>query len=301
MRAFHYYLINHLAALKYTIAPSHKLEKTRRPLRVWPTKGNIKINNLVLRYRENLPSVIKDITLEIPGGSKVAIVGRTGAGKSSIILGLLRLIEPTSGNIEIDNIDICKIGLHDLRKKIAVIPQDPVLFSGTLRSNLDPFDEFEDHQLWEVLARCDLKGVVGGHPDQLEMFVAEGGENWSTGQRQLICLARAMLRDAAVVILDEATASVDLATDDFIQKAIRKDFKNKTVLTIAHRLNTIIDNDKILVLDHGKIAEYDSPAELLKKENGVFLSMIDETGEANAAMLKAIAAKALASHGLPQV
>ncbi|KAJ3411175.1 hypothetical protein HDV05_002641 [Chytridiales sp. JEL 0842] len=262
------------------------IPSSRPPLN-WPSKGDISINSLVLRYREGLPDVLKGISVEIKSGDKVAIVGRTGAGKSSMILGLLRLVEPSGGSIIIDGIDICQIGVHDLRQRIAVIPQDPVLFSGTLRSNLDPFGEYTDVELWEVIKRSNLYDVVHANPKQLDMLVMEGGENWSTGSRQLICLARAMLRNSTIVISDEATASVDMQTDDFIQKAIRRDFKDKTVITIAHRLNTVIDNDKILVLDAGTVAEFGSPLELLNRPDGIFKSMVDQTGEQSAALLLA--------------
>ncbi|KAI8853394.1 P-loop containing nucleoside triphosphate hydrolase protein [Chytridium lagenaria] len=256
--------------------------ESSRPALSWPQKGEIKFEGVKLRYREGLPWFSRP-------GEKIAIVGRTGAGKSTIILALLRLVEPCGGSVLIDGVDIGKIGLYDLRKRLAVIPQDPVLFSGTLRSNLDPFSEHTDQELWDVLTRSDLKAVVSANPKQLEMPVTEGGENWSTGQRQLICLARAMLRNAPIVILDEATASVDLATDDFIQKAIRRDFKGKTVLTIAHRLNTVIDYDRVLVLDSGLVAEFDSPGALLSNTESKFYAMVSDTGEANADMLKTIA------------
>ncbi|KAJ3097648.1 hypothetical protein HDU96_000305 [Phlyctochytrium bullatum] len=260
-----------------------------RPPAGWPHQGEIQIRDLQLRYREGLPLVLNGITATIKPGEKVAIVGRTGAGKSTIILALLRLVEPSGGDILIDGLRTSDIGLYDLRKSLAVIPQDPVLFSGTLRTNLDPFGEHTDEELWNALERSDLKDFVAANPKRLEMPVTEGGENWSTGQRQLICLARAVLRDAKIVILDEATASVDLATDEFIQKAIRRDFKDKTVLTIAHRLNTVIDYDRILLLDKGRVGEFDTPANLLSDPTSQFFSMVADTGEANAEMLKGIA------------
>ncbi|KAJ3101164.1 hypothetical protein HDU97_001630 [Phlyctochytrium planicorne] len=267
--------------------------ESSRPPKDWPTKGKIEFKSLELRYREGLPLVLKGVDVNINSGEKIAIVGRTGAGKSTIILALLRLVELSGGSVVIDGVDISKIGLTDLRKRLAVIPQDPVLFSGTLRSNLDPFNEHSDAELWDVLARSDLKHVVSANPKHLEMAVTEGGENWSTGQRQLICLARAMLRNASIVILDEATASVDLATDDFIQKAIRRDFEGKTVLTIAHRLNTVIDYDRVLVLEAGKVAEFDSPSSLLSDTSSKFYAMVSDTGEANAEMLKVMASRSI--------
>jgi len=183
---------------------------------------------------------------------------------------LFRLIEPDSGKIIIDSIDIGKIGLHELRSKLTIIPQDPVLFSGTIRTNLDPFNTYSDTQLWTALEHSHLKHFVKGLESELEYKVAEGGENLSVGQRQLICLARALLRKTKILILDEATAAVDLETDSLIQNTIRKEFSDCTILTIAHRLNTIMDSNRVLVLDKGKIAEFDSPANLLSHNNSTF-------------------------------
>ncbi|KAJ3268564.1 hypothetical protein HDV01_002582 [Terramyces sp. JEL0728] len=256
----------------------------------WPENGHIQVRNLQFRYLPNLPLVLKNVSFDISAGEKVGIVGRTGAGKSTIITTLLRMVEFESGNIIIDGVDTCKIGLHDLRSKLAVIPQEPVLFSGTIRFNLDPFSEYKDDQIWDVLKRANLHDVVKGAPLGLESIVAENGENWSTGQRQLICLARAMLKNSKIILLDEATASVDFATDEFIQTAIRRDFQGSTIITIAHRLNTIADYDKIMVLSFGEIIEYDSPKALLDYDSE-FTRMVAETGEANAVLIKAIANK----------
>ncbi|KAJ3308764.1 hypothetical protein HDV04_000823 [Boothiomyces sp. JEL0838] len=263
----------------------------------WPEHGHIQVRNLQFRYLPHLPLVLKTISFDIQPGQKVGIVGRTGAGKSTIITTILRLVEFDSGNIYIDGVDISKIGLKDLRSKIAVIPQEPVLFSGTIRFNLDPFSEYTgsliliaDDEIWDVLKRANLYEVVKGAPMGLESIVAENGENWSTGQRQLICLARAMLKNSKIILLDEATASVDFATDEFIQTAIRRDFKGSTIITIAHRLNTIADYDKIMVLSFGEILEYASPKALLDHDSE-FSRMVAETGEANAAVIKAIANK----------
>ena len=189
---------------------------------------------------------------------------------------LFRLIEPDSGKIIIDSIDIGKIGLHELRSKLTIIPQDPVLFSGTIRTNLDPFNTYSDTQLWTALEHSHLKHFVKGLESELEYKVAEGGENLSVGQRQLICLARALLRKTKILILDEATAAVDLETDSLIQNTIRKEFSDCTILTIAHRLNTIMDSNRVLVLDKGKIAEFDSPANLLSQTNSIFYSLASD-------------------------
>ncbi|KAF9203578.1 hypothetical protein BGZ49_006268 [Haplosporangium sp. Z 27] len=263
-----------------------------RPAESWPTKGSISIRNLEMRYRPELPSVLHDLSLDIQGGEKIGVVGRTGAGKSSIMMALFRLVEPSKGTMTIDGVDICKIGLFDLRTRLAIIPQDPVLFSGTIRSNLDPFGKRTDQELWEVLERSDLKNYVTSCEGGLESQVSEFGENLSVGQRQLLCLARAMLTHARVIIMDEATASVDVATDVMLQKAIRVDFAESTVLTIAHRLNTVIDYSRVLVLDHGEIKEFDTPANLLSRPDSVFSSMVDETGPANAALLRSLASAA---------
>ncbi|KAF9374646.1 hypothetical protein CPB97_011989, partial [Podila verticillata] len=256
------------------------------------------IRNLEMRYRPELPSVLHDLSLDIQGGEKSGVVGRTGAGKSSIMMALFRLVEPTKGTIEIDGVDVSKIGLFDLRTRLAIIPQDPILFSGTIRSNLDPFEKRTDQELWEVLERSDLKTYVTSCEGGLDSQVSEFGENLSVGQRQLLCLARAMLTHARVIIMDEATASVDVATDVMLQKAIRVDFANSTVLTIAHRLNTVIDYSRVLVLDHGVIKEFDTPANLLRNPDSVFSSMVDETGVANAALLRSLASAAEAGNAV---
>ncbi|KAG8311151.1 Canalicular multispecific organic anion transporter 1 [Homalodisca vitripennis] len=205
--------------------------------------------------------------------SAVGIVGRTGAGKSSLTLCLFRILEAAGGQITIDGQDISKLGLHDLRSRLTIIPQDPVLFSGTLRMNLDPFDKEKDEAVWRALELAHLKHFVKGLNLGLQHQVAEGGDNLSVGQRQLICLARALLRKTKVLILDEATAAVDLETDDLIQRTIRSQFNDCTVLTIAHRLNTIMDSDRVIVLDKGLIVEYDSPENLLKNKSSIFYGM----------------------------
>ncbi|KAL1918432.1 uncharacterized protein VTP21DRAFT_3092 [Calcarisporiella thermophila] len=257
-----------------------------RPPENWPARGEIQIENMQLRYREGLPVVLNDINVHIHGGEKIAVVGRTGSGKSSIMVGLFRIVELCGGRIMIDGVDVSKIGLNDLRTKLAIIPQDPVLFHGTFRSNVDPFGRYTDLEIWDALARSDLKNYVSSQPGGLEAPIAEGGENLSVGQRQLICLARALLTKAKIIVLDEATASVDLQTDALIQRALREDFKDSTVLTIAHRLNTIIDYDRVLVLEAGKVKEFDTPAKLLEDPEGAFTQMVENTGPTNAALLR---------------
>ncbi|CAL8268963.1 unnamed protein product, partial [Boreogadus saida] len=243
----------------------------------WPTAGLIEIRNFGLRYREDQDLAISNITVTILGGEKVGIVGRTGAGKSSLTLGLFRIIEAAEGRICIDGIDIAELGLHELRSRITIIPQDPVLFSGSLRMNLDPFDGHSDEDVWRALELAHLKSFVSGLPHKLDHECSEGGENLSLGQRQLVCLARALLRKTKILVLDEATAAVDLETDGLIQSTIRSQFNDCTVLTIAHRLNTIMDYKRVLVLEKGKIAEFDSPTNLIAKK-GIFYKMAKDSG-----------------------
>ncbi|XP_066291275.1 multidrug resistance-associated protein 1-like isoform X11 [Branchiostoma lanceolatum] len=251
-----------------------------RPPDNWPSEGKVNFNSYQTRYREGLDLVIKGIDVTIKGGEKVGIVGRTGAGKSSLTLAIFRIIEAAGGDIEIDGVNISKIGLHDLRGRITIIPQDPVLFSGTLRMNLDPFDSRTDQDIWVALELSHLKDFVMGLGAQLEHEVSEGGENLSVGQRQLVCLARALLRKSKILVLDEATAAVDLETDDLIQSTIRTQFADCTVLTIAHRLNTIMDSTRVLVLDAGRIAEFDSPQDLIASR-GIFYGMAKDAGLAS--------------------
>ncbi|XP_036222275.2 multidrug resistance-associated protein 1 isoform X6 [Bactrocera oleae] len=249
-----------------------ELENSKVP-RDWPMEGQVVFENFKVRYREGLDLVLRGITFTIRGGEKVGIVGRTGAGKSSLTLSLFRIIESAGGRIFIDGVDIATLGLHMLRSRLTIIPQDPVLFSGTLRINLDPFEVKSDDELWKALELSHLKTFVKTLPAGLNHEISEGGENLSVGQRQLVCLARALLRKTRVLVLDEATAAVDLETDDLIQKTIRSEFKECTVLTIAHRLNTIMDSDKVIVLDKGEVTEFASPVELLDNPKSAFYSM----------------------------
>nr|XP_036222275.1 multidrug resistance-associated protein 1 isoform X5 [Bactrocera oleae] len=249
-----------------------ELENSKVP-RDWPMEGQVVFENFKVRYREGLDLVLRGITFTIRGGEKVGIVGRTGAGKSSLTLSLFRIIESAAGRIFIDGVDIATLGLHMLRSRLTIIPQDPVLFSGTLRINLDPFEVKSDDELWKALELSHLKTFVKTLPAGLNHEISEGGENLSVGQRQLVCLARALLRKTRVLVLDEATAAVDLETDDLIQKTIRSEFKECTVLTIAHRLNTIMDSDKVIVLDKGEVTEFASPVELLDNPKSAFYSM----------------------------
>lgn len=265
---------------EYSVTPTEapwRNESVKLP-KNWPEKGTISVKKYSTRYREGLDLTLKGVSFDIKDGEKVGIVGRTGAGKSSLTLALFRLIEPASGSIIIDGVDISQIGLHDLRSRLTIIPQEPVLFSGTLRLNLDPFNIHSDEDIWTALEHSHLKNFVLALASGLLHEVTEGGENLSVGQRQLICLARALLRKTKILVLDEATAAVDLQTDDLIQSTIRKEFANCTVLTIAHRLNTIMDSNRVIVLDSGTIKEFDSPSNLLKNKQSYFHSMAKEAG-----------------------
>uniref|UniRef100_A0A8B9S0Y3 Uncharacterized protein n=1 Tax=Accipiter nisus TaxID=211598 RepID=A0A8B9S0Y3_9AVES len=252
----------------------------KRPPHGWPSKGEIQFVDYKVRYRPELELVLQGITCNIGSTEKVGVVGRTGAGKSSLTNCLFRVLEAAGGTIIIDEVDIATIGLHDLRQNLTIIPQDPVLFSGTLRMNLDPFDQYTDEEVWKALELAHLKTYVQDLPEGLLHLVSEAGENLSVGQRQLVCLARALLRKAKILILDEATAAVDLETDHLIQTTIRSEFADCTVLTIAHRLHTIMDSNRVMVLQAGRIVEYDSPEELLKK-HGVFSAMAKDAGITN--------------------
>ncbi|XP_023331666.1 multidrug resistance-associated protein 4 [Eurytemora carolleeae] len=260
-----------------------------KPPESWPCRGVIEFKDVKLRYAETEPMVLKGIDFKTHSAEKIGIVGRTGAGKSSIITALFRLAEPT-GSIYIDGVDVLKIGLKDLRSTISIIPQDPLLFTGSLRRNLDPFNEFSDDMIWKVLKEVHMFEPVSELKHGIETEMSEGGTNFSLGQRQLVCLARASLRHNPVLVLDEATANVDPRTDKFIQEQIRTRFRDCTVLTIAHRLNTIMDSDRILVLGDGKIVEFDTPYNLLCKEDGVLAELAEQTGNENLRKLKEIAA-----------
>ena len=253
--------------------PAHILEL--KPSDEWPTNGEIEFKNVSMRYAPDLPQVLHSISFVIKPHEKIGVVGRTGSGKSSLMQLLFRMVEPTGGEIIIDGVDILKIGLGDLRKPLGIIPQDPVVFLGTVRSNLDPFNSHSDLEIWDALKRAHIKEKIqelGG----LESKISAGGENLSVGQRQLLCLARSMLTKPKILVMDEATANVDFESDSIIQACIREDFKDSTVLTIAHRLVTVLDYDRIMVLDKGKIVEFDTPAKLQQLPDGYFRKLVNQ-------------------------
>lgn len=249
----------------------------------WPLNGTITLKNLMMRYRSENPLILKGLNVEIEGGSHVGVVGRTGSGKSSLLLTLLRIVEPTvdigdekeyEAPISIDGIDVLRIGLTDLRSVIGIIPQNPVLFSGTIRSNMDPFNQYSDEEIWAALGGCGMKSTIEEMPALLQAPVAEYGDNLSQGQRQLLCLGRALLKKCRILLLDEATSSVDYETDREIQRTLREAFAGCTVLTIAHRVNTIMDSDKILVMVDGKVGEFATPKELMADNNSIFAEIV---------------------------
>uniref|UniRef100_A0A6V7QR02 ABC transporter C family member 8 n=1 Tax=Ananas comosus var. bracteatus TaxID=296719 RepID=A0A6V7QR02_ANACO len=247
-----------------------------RPPPSWPFEGRIDLQELMVKYRPNAPLVLKGITCTFLAGNKIGVVGRTGSGKTTLISALFRLIDPASGRILIDGLDICSIGLKDLRTKLSIIPQEPTLFRGTVRSNLDPLGLHTDHEIWEVLEKCQLKSTISSLPTLLDSSVSDGGENWSAGQRQLFCLGRVLLRKNKILVLDEATASIDSATDAVLQRVIKQEFSSCTVITIAHRVPTVTDSDMVMVLSYGKLVEYEKPSKLMETKNSAFSKLVAE-------------------------
>jgi ABC-type multidrug transport system fused ATPase/permease subunit len=269
------------------------------PPAAWPSKGALEVDKLVVSYAPDLPPVLKKLSFSVEPNTRVGVVGRTGAGKSSLTLALFRFLEARSGSIYIDGLDISTINLYDLRSRLAIIPQDPVLFSGTVRTNLDAFNNHTDDDLRDALKRVHLipetsdesehasgsASPIGDLNHNTNLFkslnskISEGGLNLSQGQRQLLCLARAIVSRPKILILDEATSAVDMGTDALIQRSIREEFRDATLLVIAHRLSSIVDFDRILVMGDGEAKEFGTGKELMKIKNGVFKGMVDESGE----------------------
>ncbi|KAK2406341.1 ABC transporter C family member [Trifolium repens] len=246
-----------------------------RPPSSWPSKGKIDLQGLEIRYRPNAPLVLKGITCTFKEGSRVGVVGRTGSGKSTLISALFRLVEPSKGDILIDGMNICSMGLKDLRMKLSIIPQEPTLFKGSIRTNLDPLGLYSDDEIWKAVEKCQLKETISKLPSLLDSAVSDEGGNWSLGQRQLFCLGRVLLKRNRILVLDEATASIDSATDAILQRVIRQEFAECTVITVAHRVPTVIDSDMVLVLSYGKLVEYDEPSKLMDT-NSSFSKLVAE-------------------------
>lgn len=279
-------------ALELPQEAQYKSDPDNKPPKDWPTAGHITFSHVYLRYRPELPYVLSDLTLDVKAHEKIGICGRTGAGKSTIMTALYRLSEPEKGDIEIDGVNTLDIGLYDLRSKLSIIPQEPVLFRGSIRQNLDPFGHHTDDELYQALvtAGCipadELEKVRAETPENteqlykfhLDSFVEDNGENFSLGQRQVLALCRALVKDTQILVLDEATSSVDYETDARIQSTIGREFANCTILCIAHRLKTIVNYDRILVMDKGRLHEFDTPWKLYNLKGGIFRSMCDKSG-----------------------
>lgn len=291
---------------EYSNIPIEDQSSSVKAPAAWPAEGRLEVSNLVAGYAPELPPVLKGLSFNVEKTQRIGVVGRTGAGKSSLTLALFRFLEAREGSIHIDGIDVSKVSLYDLRSRLAIIPQDPVLFSGTVRSNLDPFDNHSNSELYDALSRVHLINSTGAtsndesNPTEstcttpipptppssninifqsLNSRISEGGLNLSQGQRQLLCLARAIVSRPKIMVLDEATSAVDMDTDILIQRSIREEFQNSTLIVIAHRLSTIVDFDKILVMSDGKQVEFDSPGSLMDREEGVFRGMVEQSGE----------------------
>lgn len=263
---------------QYMRIPSEAPELVQKnsPAPDWPPTGKVEIYDLQIRYRPNAPLVLRGITCTFEGGHKIGVVGRTGSGKTTLISALFRLVEPTGGKIIIDGLDITTIGLYDLRSNLGIIPQDPTLFSGSVRYNLDPLSQFTDQEIWEVLEKCQLREVIQEKKEGLDSLVVQDGANWSMGQRQLIGLGRVVLRRRQILVLDEATASIDNATDSILQNTIRREFANCTVITVAHRIATVMDCNMVLSMSDGKLVEYDEPKKLLRRQDSLFAQLVKE-------------------------
>ena len=270
---------NYMTSVERVISYTHIQQEPghdnhSQPPEDWPQNGQIKAKNLNLVYYQGGPEILKDVSFTTHAHEKIGIVGRTRAGKSSLVSALFRMPQPF-GDVIIDDVNIRDLNIQSSRRAMSVISQDPVLFTGSLRMNLDPFEEYDDKELWDALEEASLKTMVKRLPQQLSEEIKECGANFSVGEKQLLCLARALLKKSRIIVMDEATANVDYKTDSVIQETIRTKFRHCTVITIAHRLNTIIDYDRVLVLENGQVVEYDKPDNLLQKEHGQFSNVYD--------------------------
>eukprot|EP00762_Andalucia_godoyi_P002737 ANDGO_04493.mRNA.1 ABC transporter C family member 3 len=275
-------------SLNEDVERSDPTEDSQKPPKSWPHKGSLKMENVVMRYDERMDPALRGVSFEFLPREKIGVVGRTGSGKSSIIMTIFRLYEPENGTMTVDGVDLSKISLSDVRSSLAIIPQEPVMFRGTVRSNLDPFNLYHDDEIWKSLELSHLKPSVSVLQQKLLAPVTENGSNFSLGQRQLFCLARAILNQSKILFLDEATAAMDLETDALIQDTIRRVFSDRTVVTIAHRLQTIIASDRILVMDSGVVKEFDSPWNLLDNPGGVFYDLVEKSGSSAAGLHAAV-------------
>ena len=275
--------------LEYGSLPSEGALTTNVDSRIdhWPDHTSISFKHVTIKYRSNLPPALSDVSFTVTSGSRVGIVGRTGSGKSTLVQSLFRILNLEDGTIEVGGVDISLLGLHKLRTSMAIIPQSPVLFRGcTVRENLDPFGKFCDKDIINVLKEVEMLDVISALPNDIHAHVEEGGSNFSSGQRQLLCLARAILHKTKLLVLDEPTANVDMNTNQLIQETIRNKFPSATIMCVAHRLDTIIDHDFILLLSDGKVLEFGTPHQLLSDHNGHFTSMVEGMGPATASELK---------------
>jgi ABC-type multidrug transport system fused ATPase/permease subunit len=263
-----------------TLAPEIEPVVEVEPPKQWPSKGEIKFDGVVMPYLPNTPPVLKGINFSMREGEKVGVVGRTGAGKSSLIVALYRLADISEGKIEVDSIDCSMVNLNKLRRSMAIIPQEPVMFGGTIRTNLDPFNDHSDEELFDVLRKCLLGPMLESSEEGLNSPVETLGSNFSLGTQQLMCLARAMLNKSRVLLLDEATAALDSDTNAAVGRVLKEHFSDRTIFTIAHRLDTIIESDRILVMNAGVVAEYDPPDVLLENPDSIFYELCMNTGPA---------------------
>ena len=259
-------------SLSYTKIKSERPQQLTSDLnlRDWPSKGEIRFENFNVKYRNDTEIVLKDINFHLKPGEHLGVVGRTGSGKSTISLCLFRILEAYSGKIYIDGVDISKVGLQKLRESITIIPQDSTLMDGTLRYNIDPIKAYSDNEIMHVMKKIGFDYILKQNKDGLDQKISENGSNLSIGEKQLICITRAILRKSKIIVLDEATASIDYKTEEIIQKALNEILSSSTMISIAHRIKTVINADKILVLENGEIIEFDTPENLLNNKKSYF-------------------------------